>query len=71
MSHLSVVIKLTQRNGYWARKKFLLKKNFAIFRHQVSQITSVEDLDEIRVINNFDDFSELFESLLERVEGIL
>ena len=45
------------------------RKQFAEFQEQVTQSIIPENQDQIREIKNFDEFSSLFESLLERAES--
>ena len=47
------------------------RKQFAEFQEQVTQSIISENLDQIREIKNFDEFSSLFESLLERAESTI
>ena len=47
------------------------RKQFAKFQEQVTQSIITENQDQIRAIKNFDEFSSLFESLLERAESTI
>ena len=47
------------------------RNQFAEFEEQVTQLIVPENPDKIREIKNFDEFSSLFESLLERVESTI
>ena len=68
MSHLPVAIDIPLRKRPRGGRDLLRRKQFAEFSEQVTQSIIPENPDQICEIKNFDEFSSLFESLLERPE---
>ena len=71
LSHLPVVIGISRRKRPRGGRDLRRRKQFAEFQEQVTQSIIPKNPDQIREIKNFDEFSSLFESLLERAESTI
>ena len=71
MSHLPMAIDISCRKRPRRGRNLRRRKQFAEFQEQVTQSIIPENPDQIREIKNFDEFSSLFESLLERAESTI
>ena len=71
MSHLPVAIDISRRKRPRGGRDLRRRKQFAELQEQVTQSIIPENPDQIREIKNFDEFSSLFESLLERAESTI
>ena len=71
MSHLPVAIDISRRKRPRGGRDLRQRKQLAEFQEQVTQSIITENPDQIREIKNFDEFSSLFEFLLERAESTI
>ena len=71
MSHLPVTIDISRRRRPRGGRGLRQRKRFAEFRGQVTRLIESGDTDRIREVKNYEEFSDLFESLFERAESII
>ena len=71
MSHLRVTIDISRRRRPRGGRGLRQRKRFAEFRGQVTRLIESGDTDRIREVKNYEEFSDLFESLFVGAESII
>ena len=71
MSHLPVTIDISCQRRPRGGRGLRQRKRFAEFRGQVKQLIEFGDPDQIQEIKNYEEFSDLSESLFERATSII